>query len=326
MSLGIRQLSGSKLKFDADYYKNILQQLERKRPGSGQPLLTVTSPQPPRKPVYSGKLKNIILPSENINQHHRIIKSGNSQYSQQQLTPSVTQSQLLGIVSPLKANKPPLQFDKKLLLPKQNASPQIQIKSSQVLNQISTGEKRLIQNSIEKPGILTSPGQNNKQFTWNNQIELIVTQSDIENKRRQISNEKLKQLPKKQFQQQPIDQKRLTQPISQQMQSHIVISKPKQIMQTQQIKKKQTFNPKQSNINIQSLSQFQGSQPKCFSDFTMTSGRNDLQQLFTSMQLQFKEAFQQAEQHQNLNMSEIQEQSDDANSSLAQSTLCQFQK
>ncbi|CAD8100203.1 unnamed protein product [Paramecium sonneborni] len=324
MSLGKRQLSGSKLKFDAEYLKNILEQQEKKRPGSGQPQSTLTSPLPPRKPVYSGKLRSIIPPSENVNQQHRIIKTSNSQ-QKQQLTPSVTQSQLPGVVSPLKANKPPLQFDRKLILLKQNASSQISIKSSQIPNQIQTGEKKVIQKSIEKTSTLTSPGQNDKQFTWNNQIELIVTQSDFENKRRQISHEKLKQIPKKQFQQQPFDQKRPIQPIIQQAQSHIVISQQRQQHQPQQIQKKQDFNPKQLT-NSQSQSQFQASQPKCFTDFTMTSGRNDLQQLFQSMQLQLKEASSYAEQHPNLNMSEIQEQSDDANSSLAQSTLYQFQK
>ncbi|CAK78469.1 unnamed protein product (macronuclear) [Paramecium tetraurelia] len=41
-----------------------------------------------------------------------------------------------------------------------HSSPQFQIKSSQVLNQITIGEKK----SIEKPGILTSTDQNDKQF------------------------------------------------------------------------------------------------------------------------------------------------------------------
>ncbi|CAD8094886.1 unnamed protein product [Paramecium sonneborni] len=323
MSLGKRQLSGSKLKFDADYYKNVPDQLQKKRPGSGQPQSTITSPLPPRKPVYSGKLRNIIPTSENVNQQQRIIKTSNSQ-QKQQLNPSVSQSQLPGVVNSLKINKPPLQLDRKLILPKQNTSSQISIKSSQVSNQISTGEKKIIQKLIEKPGTLTSPGLNDKQFTWNNQIELIVTQSDFENKRRQISHEKLKQIPNKHFQQQQtIDQKKPTQPIIQQtQQSHIVVPQHRQFIQPQQIQKKQDLNLKQLK-NSQSQTQLQTSQPKCFIDFTMTSGKNDLQQIFQSMKMELKEASSYGEQHPNLNMSEIQEQSDDANSSLAQSTLYQ---
>ncbi|CAD8178742.1 unnamed protein product [Paramecium pentaurelia] len=267
-------------------------------------LVNLTYQLTPRKSFYYGKL----ISSENVNYQHHIKKSNNSQ-QKKQLTPSVTQSSSLGVVIPLKTTRPSLQFDKQIILTKQNSSSQILIKISQIPNQISKGEKTLIQKLIEKPGILTSPGEYDKQFTQNNQKELIVTQSDIQNSSRQIPQEKLKQ-----FQQQSFDQK------DQSNLSSNKFSQQKHIIQTQQIKKQQIFNQKQL------ISSFQENQSQGLNDFPMTSGGQNLQQIFSSIQLELKEAVQQAAQNPNLNMREIQELPDDANSSLDQIILYQFQK
>ncbi|CAD8082669.1 unnamed protein product [Paramecium primaurelia] len=308
MSLEKRQLSSSKLKFDADYFLNIIEQQEKKRPGSCQPYSSLTYQSTPRKPFYYGKL----ISSEIVNHQHHTKKSNNSE-QKKQLIPSVTQSSSLGVVIPLKTYKSQLQFDKQIILTKQNSSSQNLIKSSLIPNLISKGEKTQIQKLIEKQSILTSSGKYDKQFTQNNQIERIV----ILNKSRQIPYEKQKQVPLKQYYQNSFDQKR---PIIQQMQSNIIISQKKHIIQPQQIEKKQeTFNTKQL------ISQFQENQSQGFNDFPMNSERRNLQQIFSSIQLQLKEAALQAKQNQ-FYLREIQEQPDDANPSLNQIILYQFQK
>ncbi|CAD8068470.1 unnamed protein product [Paramecium sonneborni] len=68
-------------------------------------------------------------------------------------------------------------------------------------------------------------------------------------------------------------------------------------------------------------------QPKCCTDFTMTSGKNDLSTALASIKMEIKQTAEQA--HQNgiiLNMSEIKEMADDGYSSLGQSTVYQFKK
>ncbi|CAD8177961.1 unnamed protein product [Paramecium pentaurelia] len=287
-----RQLSNGRMKSDVNLFKQAIEEVERKRPGSGQPLSTVKSPLPPRKPLFSGTQKQrLIINANNIEHQHqeqKLIKTSQNS-SKASLNLTQNQQQLHQIKSPQKQAKPPIHIDKKIIIARQE-----QIGSSG--KPTITGEMQSRNSSKQK---VSSAGTNTKQFNWADAIEQPQQQRESSlNKRRVVSREKLKALPGQY-----------------------------QIHQHQQIT--QSCKPEQNQFHEfdQKLTKsVENKQPICYTDFSMTSGRNDLSKAFASIQMEIKQASQEAKQNSvNSYMNAIPEQEDDGCSSLAQSTLYQFQ-
>ncbi|CAD8070329.1 unnamed protein product [Paramecium primaurelia] len=293
MSIVKRQFSNGRMKSDADIFKQAFEEVERKRPGSGQPMTTVKSPLPPRKPLFSGSQKQrLIVNANNIEQQipqQKLIKSSqNSQHSSKaSLSLTQNQQQLIHIKSPQKQTKPPIHIDKKIIIARHE-----QIGSSG--RPTMTGDNQQRNNSKQK---VSSAGTNTKQFNWTDVIELPQRESSL-NKRRLVSREKLKALP---GQYQTHQQQSITQSCKQEQNQYHVFD--------QQLTKS-----------------VENKQPLCYTDFSMTSKKNDLQKAFASIQMEIKQASQEAKQNPiDSYMNAIPEQEDDGCSSLAQSTLYQFQ-
>ncbi|CAK94905.1 unnamed protein product (macronuclear) [Paramecium tetraurelia] len=292
MSIVKRQFSNGRMKSDADVFKQAIEEVERKRPGSGQPMSTVKSPLPPRKPLFSGSQKQRLVINANNNEQQipqqKIIKSNqNSQHSSKaSLSITQNQQQLLQIKSPQKQAKPPIRIDKKIIIARHE-----QIGSSG--RPAMTGDVQSRNNSKQK---VSSAGTNTKQFNWTEVIDVPQRESSL-NKRRLVSREKLQALP-------------------QQYQTH------------QQQSITQSYRSEQNtyhDFEHQLTKSVENKQPLCYTDFSMTSKKNDLSKALASIKLEIKQASQEAKQNQvDSYMNAIPEQEDDGCSSLAQSTLYQF--
>ncbi|CAD8168068.1 unnamed protein product [Paramecium octaurelia] len=286
-----RHLSNGRMKSDADLFKQAVEEVERKRPGSGQPMSTVKSPLPPRKPLFSGTQKQrLIINANNIEQQNQEQKLSKTSQHSSKASLNLTQNQqsLQQIKSPQKQSKPPIHIDKKIIIARQE-----QFGSSG--RPTISGELQSRNSSKQK---VSSAGTNTKQFTWAEAIEQPQQSRDSSlNKRRVLSREKLKALPGQY-----------------------------QIHQHQQIT--QSCRPEQVQCHDfeQKLTKsVENKQPLCYTDFSMTSGRNDLAKAFASIQMEIKQASQEAKQNSVISyMNAIPEQEDDGCSSLAQSTLYQF--
>ncbi|CAD8090332.1 unnamed protein product [Paramecium sonneborni] len=292
MSIVKRQFSNSRMKSDADLFKQAVEVVDRKRPGSGQPISTVQSPLPPRKPLFSGTQKQrLIIDVNNVEQQFPVQKlEKNSQHSSKaSLNLIQNQQQLQQIKITQRQQKPPIYIDKKIINQRQE-----QFLSSG--RPAITGESKSRNTSKQK---VQSAGTNTKKFSWadvydQQQQQQQQQRESSQNKRRVVSKEKLKALP-----QQP--------QINQIIQSY---------------KPEQNFYDGFDDCLTKSV---ENKQPLCYTNFSMTSGRNDLAKALAPIQMEIKQASQEAKQNSvNSYMNAIPEQEDDGCSSLAQSTLYQF--